>query len=191
MVALETEENYMMKFNRREIIGHGLVAGTALSFSTTPGCTAKGGGGSNLMDKIKAYKTEEFYKDDGSFDEKAAKKAYYEMMEYYSYPIPDRLRTEDFWTLEFGLGEFLEVGMAGILWLNNKEHNYLGHEIFLLPGQMIPEHWHVETEEAEAKKEGWHVRHGWAYMYGEGEPTTGVDARIPPLHKECAEARAW
>ena len=79
-----------------------------------------------------------FYLEDGSFDVRAAKQAYYQMMEFYNYPIPERLRGDDFWTLDFGLGQFDEVGMAGIFWINNHDHDYLGHEIFLRPGPMIP-----------------------------------------------------
>ena len=30
--------------------------------------------------------------------------------------------------------------MAGIFWLNRQDYGYFGHEIYLLPGQMIPEH---------------------------------------------------
>ena len=71
-------------------------------------------------------KNEHFYRSDGSFDEKAAKDAYYAMMERFGYPIVDRLRGEDFWTLDFGLGSFTEAGMAGIFWINRQEENYMG-----------------------------------------------------------------
>ena len=93
----------------------------------------------------------DFYKADGTFDADKAKAAYYALMEYHDYPIPEFLKGDDFWTLDFGLGKFSEVGMAGVFWINNMEHDYMGHEIFLLPGQMIPEHWHVETKDARAK----------------------------------------
>ena len=131
----------------------------------------------------------EFYKADGTFDVEKAKQAYYDMMERFNYPIVPRLRGEEFWAVDFGMGKFTEVGMAGIFWLNNKEDNYFGHEIYLLPGQMIPEHRHVKTPDAGPKMEGWQPRHGWVYIYGEGEATPGVEERIPPSHKECAKAR--
>ncbi len=131
----------------------------------------------------------DFYKADGSFDVEKAKQAYYDMMERFNYPIVPRLRGEEFWAVDFGMGKFTEVGMAGIFWLNNKEDNYFGHEIYLLPGQMIPEHRHVQTSDAGPKMEGWQPRHGWVYIYGEGEATPGVEERIPPSHKECAKAR--
>ena len=138
---------------------------------------------------MKAYPNSHFYAADGKFDAAVAKEAYYEMMRHYSYPIVERLRGEEFWTLDFGIGIFTEVGMAGIFWINHLEHKYFGHEIYLLPGQMIPEHRHVKTELAGPKLEGWHVRHGWVYTYGEGDPTPGVDERISPSHKECSVAR--
>jgi len=171
----------MTDITRRRLIG-GVIGGTALSLAALNGCSMHGG-------KLLSPKNEDYYKSDGTFDEVKAKQAYYDMMDHYNYPIPDRLRGEDFWTLDFGLGQFSEVGMAGIFWINNKEHNYMGHEIYLLPGQMIPEHWHVKTEDADPKLEAWHVRHGYVTLFAEGEPTPGVDARIPPLHRKIAVAR--
>lgn len=138
--------------------------------------------------EITRHPNEYFYKADGTFDEAKAKEAYYKMFEEFGYPIVPRLRSADFWVVDFGLGKFAEVGMGGIFWVNNQEDNYFGHDIYLLPGQMIPEHRHVRTEAA-PKMEGWQPRHGWVYIYGEGEPTPGVEERIPPSHKECAIAR--
>jgi D-lyxose ketol-isomerase len=177
----------MSELSRREVIGGLIVGGAALVLPAgaaradddIPGAARHG---------VKKYKNEDFYKD-GKFDVKAAKEAYYKMMKSFEYPVMDRLRTDDFWTLDFNMGIFTEVGMAGIFWMNNKEHNYMGHDIYLLPGQMIPEHWHEKTESAAAKLEGWLVRNGTAYLYGEGTPTPGVNERISPSHRECAVAR--
>jgi len=160
----------------------GLVAGAA-------SVGVLGAGRAGAQGKVAMPKNEDFYTSSGEFDVHAAKNAYYEMMEAYGHPIADRLRGEEFWTLDFGLGKFTEVGMAGIFWVNNKEFDYFGHEIYLLPGQMIPEHRHVKTPEARPKMEAWHVRHGWVYIYGEGEPTAGVEVRVPPTHKDCCVAR--
>jgi len=172
-----------MDISRRELLG-GVVAGAAAStvFNTVQAEEKK-------AIAMKKYSNEDFYKADGTFDVEAAKKAYYEMMWYYDYPIPPRLKTEEFWTLDFGLGKFTEIGMAGILWVNMKEDNYFGHEIYLLPGQNIPEHKHVKTPDAAPKLEGWHVRYGWIYTFGEGDPTPGVEDHIPPSHKEYAKVR--
>jgi hypothetical protein len=173
-----------MDISRRTWLG-GVVAGAAAS--TVSGAAQAAAAGESTLGP---FKNEDFYGADGAFDAAAAKEAYYAMMRHYAYPIPDRLRTEEFWTLDFALGKFTEVGMAGIFWLNNKQDNYFGHEIYLLPGQMIPEHRHVRTPDAGPKMEGWQVRHGWVYIYGEGEPTPGVEERIPPSHRECAKARS-
>ncbi|MBN1343043.1 MAG: hypothetical protein JXQ73_10210 [Phycisphaerae bacterium] len=185
----------MSGLNRREMLG-GLAAGAAsvsifgadelrAAESCTPAkCSACPSGCAG-----KTYKNADFYTPDGKFNVEAAKKAYYDMMTAFNYPIPPRLHTDDFWTLDFGLGRFTEVGMAGIFWINNLKDNYFGHEIYLLPGQMIPEHAHLKTEKTEPKLEGWHVRYGWVYIYGEGEPTPGVEERIPPTHRKVAKAR--
>ncbi|MCP4642540.1 MAG: hypothetical protein GY851_19000 [bacterium] len=138
---------------------------------------------------MKRYDNEHFYKADGTFDADVAKQAYYEMMEHHGYPIPDRLRSDEFWVADFGVGCYREIGMAGIFWMNRLEDNYFGHEIFLLPGQMIPEHKHVRTEAAGPKMEGWHVRHGHIYTYSEGKGSEEDEARIPASHTEYANSR--
>ena len=171
-----------MDITRRNLIG-GIVAGAAAAATVELTRVEKVAAAA-----LRKYKNEDFYKD-GKFNAEAAKQAYYEMMASFNYPIPDRLRGPDFWTLDFGLGKFTEVGMAGMFWVNNKKDNYFGHEIYLLPGQMIPEHKHVKTADAGPKMEAWHVRHGWINIYGEGEATPGVEERIPPSHKECCKAR--
>jgi D-lyxose ketol-isomerase len=156
----------------------------AAAMMLTSGCKEK-----ETMKTLKKYDNSHFYKEDGSFDQDAAKAAYYEMMEFYGYPIVDRLKGEEFWAIDFGLGNFAEVGMAGIFWVNNEADNYFGHEIYLLPGQMIPEHWHMPTDKGGPKLEAWQLRHGSVTLYGEGEPSEGVQDRIPPIHKDIAVAR--
>ena len=162
----------------------GIAVALALCLAVLGGCGCEDG--SETM-SIEAPTNADFYKADGTLDADKAKAAYYALMEYHHYPIPEFLKGDDFWTLDFGLGEFSEVGMAGVFWINNEEHDYMGHEIFLLPGQMIPEHWHVPTEKARAKVEAWHLRHGSVTLVGEGEATPGFE--IPPLHKDIAVAR--
>ena len=126
-----------------------------------------------------SLKNEDFYDDKGAFNAENAKNAYYRMMESFGYPIAERLRGDEFWTLDFATGHFAEVGMAGIFWVNDKEGDYLGHEIYLLPGQMIPEHWHVETPDARAKMEAWQLRHGSVTLVGEGDPSPDVQSVVP------------
>ncbi|MBI4882319.1 MAG: hypothetical protein HY812_22055 [Planctomycetes bacterium] len=173
----------MNRIDRRTLLFS--LAGGAASLALLPGCRSL----KETKPMLAIPRNEDFYLPDGTFHAAAAKRAYYALMEHHGYPICDRLRGEDFWTLDFGLGKFAEVGMAGIFWINNHEHDYLGHEIYLLPGQMIPEHWHEATRDARAKVEGWHLRHGSVTLFSEGAPSPGVDERIPPLHREIAVAR--
>jgi D-lyxose ketol-isomerase len=175
----------MNTLNRRNMMI--LAAGSTLALANTG--AAQSTQASIKGAKHMAYKNADFYKSDGTFDVVKATNAYYEMMTYFHYPIVDRLKTEEFWALDFGMGKFMEVGMAGIFWINNKRDNYFGHEIYLLPGQMIPEHCHLKTDEAGPKMEAWQVRHGMIHIYAEGTPTPGVEDRIPPTHKECCVAR--
>jgi hypothetical protein len=127
----------------------------------------------------KRFTNADFYTD-GVFNEDVAMKAMREMLEFYGVPWTPFME-ENFWVAEFGLGDFENVGMGGIFWVNNAEHGYFAHGIYLLPGQMIPEHAHVETEHP-AKFETWKVTHGWAYNFSEvGEPTPNPPA-IPASH---------
>ena len=55
-------------------------------------------------------------------------------------------------------------------------------DLFLLPGQMLPEHYHLATDKNAAKLEGWVVRPGLSYVYGEGDPTPNMKAVVPKCH---------
>ena len=125
-----------------------------------------------------------FYSD-SVFDKTKAIAAYHDMMERFGYPISPVLHTAEFWTSDFAQGDFVHVGMAGIFWVNNTEHGYFGHEIFLLPGQMIVEHHHRPSVEGPAKMESWHVRHGLVHTFGEGTPTPDPPCRLPPSQDEA------
>jgi len=78
--------------------------------------------------------------------------------------------------------------MGGIFWVNDKEGAYFGHEIYLLPNQMLVEHWHVKTE-TPAKMEAWHLRHGTVYLFGEGAPSPEADQIIPACEKQFATVK--
>lgn len=111
----------------------------------------------------------DFYQD-GKFQAEAAKKAYFDLMAAHGYDMHlehAKKWATDFWVTDFGLGDFVNVGMGGVFWINLQEHNYFAHEIFLLPGQMIVEHAHKATEKAKPKMETWHPRHGKIYCLGE------------------------
>jgi D-lyxose ketol-isomerase len=137
---------------------------------------------------VKSHKSADFYNGDGTFLEDKARDAYFDMFQRFGYPISDRLKDE-MWILDFGLGDFARVGMAGIFWLNRQDYNYFGHEICLLPGQMIPEHKHLATDKGGAKMESWQPRHGMIYTFGEGEETSKYLEKIPPSQREIVESR--
>ncbi len=165
----------------------GVAAGTVVLSGTgiIQGCKAAGEGKmeTGSIPKYKQYKNDNFYGPDGTFDAETAKQAYFEMMGHFNYPIIDRLKGEDFWVTDFGLGNFSEIGLGGIIWLNDPSDNYVSIEIFLLPGQRIAEHGHDKTEKTGPKLESWMPRYGMVYVYGEGEPTPGAADDIPESEK--------
>ncbi|MDO4586221.1 MAG: hypothetical protein Q4C95_02885 [Planctomycetia bacterium] len=130
--------------------------------------------------RMKKYTNADFYKD-GVFQADVAKKAYLEMFDRFHYSLTDSLKDNpEFWVAEFESGDFERVGMGGIFWVNDKEHGYFGHEIFLLPNQMIPEHFHLAAEDMPAKHEAWQVRYGSIFNFAQGgEKTDAVLNMLP------------
>lgn len=128
--------------------------------------------------------TKEMFYKDGKFDEKAAKQAYFDMMKDLGYPISDNMR-ENMWAIDFGLGDFPAVGMGGIFWAQENEHGVFGHEILLLPNQMLVEHYHVAADGLPAKNECWQARAGSTYCLGEvGEDMSKFpNLKIPESQK--------
>lgn len=117
----------------------------------------------------KKYTNADFYTN-GVFNKDTALKAYLDMFEYYGVPYTDLMK-KDMWVTDFNLGDFEHVGMGGIFWVNDSIHNYFGHEIYLLPNQMIVEHAHMPTPGHAAKFESWLVRNGSCYNYSIGDST--------------------
>ncbi len=173
-----------MKHITRRGVLKGMAAGTA-AVGLLGGADAQAAGKAGKLPK---WKNEDFYKD-GKFDAAAARDAYYALMAFHKFPIMPVLKTDEFWTVDFGLGSFIDTGMAGIFYINDKRDDYLLHDIWLLPGQMIPEHSHVRIEGVAPKMEAWVVRHGTAWMYSVGEPNEGDVDRIPSSHRKIATAR--
>lgn len=131
------------------------------------------------MSYSKKYTNADFYKD-GKFQQEVAMEAMKDMFAFYNVPFT-KLMAKDMWVTDFGLGDFENVGMGGIFWVNNAEQRYFAHAIYLLPGQMIPEHAHVATQ-FPAKHESWMVEKGWAYNFSEiGDETPNAPA-IPASH---------
>ncbi len=124
-----------------------------------------------------------FYKN-GVFDQDAARQAYFDLMTSLGYPISDNMR-ENMWATDFGLGDFPAVGMGGIFWAQENKHGVFGHEILLLPNQMLVEHYHVEADGLPAKYECWQARAGSTYCLGEeGEDMSKFpNLKIPESQK--------
>ena len=134
----------------------------------------------------KKYTNADFYKD-GKFDQAAAKAAFKDMLAFYNIPYTP-LMEKDMWFTDFGLGDFENVGMAGIFWVNDKAHGYFAHEIYLLPGQMIPEHAHVKTS-MPAKFESWMVQKGMCYNFSAVGEETPDAPKLPESQKGCITSK--
>lgn len=127
------------------------------------------------MKYSKKFTNADFYKD-GKFQQDVAMEAMKDMFKFYNVPFTE-LMAKDMWVTDFGLGDFENVGMGGIFWVNDPEYKYFAHAIYLLPGQMIPEHAHVATPGFPAKHESWMVEHGWVYNFSEvGDETPNAPA---------------
>jgi len=132
-----------------------------------------------------------YYKD-GKFDGATAKQAYIDLMAKYKLPVYSWFLEEEgvLWATDFGKGDFEKFGMGGVFWTNEPD-GYLGHEIYLLPFQSIPEHCHKPTKDKDgkdipAKMESWNVKYGYVYGFSEvGEPNLDTEFAflIPKLSK--------
>lgn len=132
--------------------------------------------------KIRMPKNSSYYKD-GKFDVEAGKDAILKLMAFHKYPIFENTR-ESLWVADYGLGEFTTLGLAAHMFMNNEDDRYMLMDLFLVPGQMLPEHWHLATDKNPAKREGWLVRCGLSNIVGIGEETPGIKAMIPKSQKK-------
>jgi D-lyxose ketol-isomerase len=124
-----------------------------------------------------------FYDAKGKFDPERAKDAYLALMRYHGYPVFDGAR-EKLWVSDYGTGQFARLGLGALMFQNQEEHLYMLMDLYLLPNQMLPEHWHEKPEGTKpVKLEGWLVRHGSAHIVGEGEPSLPKEVVIPPCHQ--------
>ena len=136
----------------------------------------------------KKYTNKDFYDADGNFKQDVAKKAFKEMLDFYDIPVTP-LMEKDMWFADFGMKDFENVGMGGIFWVNDPVSGYLGHTIYLLPGQMIPEHCHEATANYPAKNESWYVEEGWAYNFSEVGDETSNPPAIPEAQKASMKSK--
>jgi hypothetical protein len=152
------------------------------------GSAALGWGRVSGAAEVKTYTNADFYDASGKFLVDKAKQAYFDMFRRFGYPISPNL-AKNMWALDFGLGDFARVGMAGMIWVNRPDYKYFGHEIYLLPNQMIPEHAHFPTAKGAAKMESWQPRRGMIFTFGEGPATPELLDKIPPSQRSLAKSQ--
>lgn len=124
-----------------------------------------------------------YYDANGAFQEDKAKDAYIALMKYHGYPVFPDIR-EKLWVSDYGTGQFSKLGLGAAMFMNNEKDRYMLMDLYLMPGQMLPEHWHLEGKEQgnPAKLEGWLVRHGVSYVVGEGDDNLPAEVVIPKVH---------
>lgn len=122
-----------------------------------------------------------FYDENGKFNEEKAKDAVIALMDYHGCPLFPNTR-ESMWITDCGKGRFSELGLAACFHCNNDQDRYMMLDFYLLPGQMLPEHWHEATDRNPAKMEGWLIRYGLSHIVGEGPPNLGADCLVPACH---------
>ncbi|MBI9017566.1 MAG: hypothetical protein JEZ07_09940 [Phycisphaerae bacterium] len=145
-------------------------------------------GGCNTLSSKKPpqFTNDQFYAADGTFNKEAAKNAYIALMEYHGCPVYDNVH-EGMYVTDFETGKFAEVGLGCFSFMNSYEGRYMQMDIYLLPDQMLPEHYHLPTEMAQAKNEGWMVRYGLSYIVGEGEANLPPEVKVPAFTKYTTE----
>ncbi len=168
--------------SRRSLLAAAAGTGLATSWASS------GQAADAVPQEVPTYESAEFYDADGNFLIDRARQAYFDMFERFGYPVSETIK-RDMWILDFQLGDFARVGMAGIFWLNRQDFGYFGHEIYLLPGQMIAEHQHLATDKGPPKMESWQPRRGMIYTFGEGEATPEFLDKIPPSQRERVRSR--
>ena len=127
-----------------------------------------------------------FYDKDGKFQVEKGKDAVIALMKYHGYSLADVMAKKEMrdklWVSDYGTGQFAKLGLAAFMFMNNEEDRYMLMDLYLLPGQMLPEHWHLDGATNPAKREGWLIRHGLSHVVGIGEPNLGKDVVIPKCH---------
>jgi D-lyxose ketol-isomerase len=129
------------------------------------------------------FNNNDFYDASGTFLESKAKEAIISLMKYHGYPIFPGIE-ESLWVSDYGTGQYTKLGLAANMFKNNEEDRYMLMDLFLLPGQMLPEHWHLDGETNPAKREGWLIRHGKSYVVGIGADNLNdfPQVKVPDVH---------
>ncbi|MCL2623190.1 MAG: hypothetical protein FWD31_05920 [Planctomycetaceae bacterium] len=175
------------KISRRKMVGTvslGL-ASTALAGTVAAQNAQPNNRGQRPRRTVPSFNNADFYGADGKFDAEKAKDAIFELCRYHRYPIFPGMR-EKLYVTDYNIGQFTTVGLACIFFVNNVagESSYMMLEIFLLPNQMLAEHWHEkpDTPGCAQKNEGWQIRWGRSYVVGEGDANLPPEVVVPKAH---------
>ena len=169
--------------SRRAMLGAAAVGLTAAAADSADAQVARR---TPRRRRLPNYPNAHYYKD-GKFDVEVAKNAVIELLEYHGYLVYPTLK-ENLYVTDFDIGKFTEVGLACVMFANklDGEFSYMIQDIFLMPNQMLPEHWHIKPADAKVsgpqKDEGWFVRWGRSYVIGEGEPNLPPEVKVPAAH---------
>jgi hypothetical protein len=163
--------------SRRKVLK---AAGAAAGLAVATGAAGAEAKRSRRQGRI-TFKNDEFYGADGAFDVEKAKDGIEALCRYHGYPIFPGLR-EKLWVSDYGIGQFMKAGLAAYMFVNSEEDRYMLMDIFLMPRQMLPEHWHVAGEKNPPKREGWLVRWGLSHIVGAGEPNLSKEVVVPNCH---------
>lgn len=165
----------MSDISRRNVLQLAGAGAAAAAIAATPITAAAADAKPSI-----AFKNEDFYTN-GKFDAEKGKDAVLTLMKYHGYPIFPGIK-EKIWISDYSIGQFTKLGLAAVMFKNNEADRYMLMDIYLLPGQFLPEHWHIATAKNPAKMEGWLIRHGLSYVGGEGEPNMPPEVVIPQIH---------
>ncbi len=80
--------------------------------------------------------------------------------------------------VDFGLGEVERIGLEIVVYVNNDR--YCAKELVLFPRQTGAEHKHPPIGSDPGKMETFRCRAGKVWLYVEGEPSSTIQAHIPP-----------
>ena len=179
--------------NRRSMLKKaGTAVGLGMLAAGTGGCAGGFGGmARRVQGKCPvAFDNDTYYNADGTFCADKAKDAYISLMKYHGYPVYPEMK-EKVWASDYGTGQFATLGLGARMWMNNVKDRYMLMDLFLMPGQMLPEHWHLDGEGKDAgnpaKLEGWLIRYGLSYVVGIGEDNlakVAPDIVIPKCHMD-------
>ncbi|MHC5053673.1 MAG: cupin domain-containing protein [Planctomycetota bacterium] len=170
---------------RATLVGAGSSAVALAIGVVLAGCEAKAPAKPSIE-----FRNADFYDADGKFLVDKARDAYITLMRYHGYSLADKAeenkndKDKQIWVSDYGTGQFTKIGLAAWMFMNNEEDRYMQMDLYLLPGQMLPEHWHLKGDINPAKREGWLIRHGLSHVVGEGEPNLGPDVKVPACHMD-------